>query len=108
VNTGANRHACYNQSLFESIETLQCLPKVITARGVAFALGIRTLRLRLLGTGNDLVLTDVPYVPTFLVNLFSKVILYTLDGTICGKTSTIRDKLNEVICEIDISAEGLF
>jgi hypothetical protein len=44
----------------------------------------------------------------FLVNLFSRVILYTLSGTICGKTSTLRNRLNEVIGEIDISVEGIF
>jgi hypothetical protein len=79
----------------------------MTARGVVLASGVGTVRLRL-PNGSDLVLTDVLYMPTFLVNLFSSVILYTLGGTICGKTSTLRNKLNEVISEIDISAEGIF
>jgi hypothetical protein len=90
------------------MDTLQRLPKVMTARGVVLASSVRTVRLRLLGTGNDLVLTDVLYMPTFLVNLFFGVILYTLGGTICGKTSTLRNRLNEVLCEIDILAEGIF
>ena len=108
VDTGANRHACYDQSLFESMETLQRLPEVMTAGGVVSASGVGTVRLRLPGTGNDLVLTDVLYMPSFPVNLFSGVILYTSGGTICGKTSTLRNRLNEAICEIDISAEGIF
>jgi hypothetical protein len=90
------------------METLQRLPKVITARGVVLALGVRTVRLRLLGTRNDLVLTDILYMPTFPVNLVSKVILYTLGGTICGKNSTLRDRLNKVIYKIEILAEGIF
>ena len=89
------------------METLQRLPKVITARGVVLALGVGTVRLKL-PSRNDLVLTDVLYMPTFPVNLFSGVILYTLGGTICGKTSTLRNRLNEVIGEINISAEGIF
>jgi hypothetical protein len=72
------------------------------------ASGVGTVRLRVPGNGSDLVLTDVLYVPTFPVNLFSRVMLYTSGGTICGKTSTLRDRLNEVICEIDISVEGIF
>jgi hypothetical protein len=89
------------------METLQRLPKVMIARGVVLALGVRTVRLKL-PTRNDLVLIDVLYIPTFPVNLFSRVILYTLGGTICGKTSTLRNRLNEVISEIDILAEGIF
>src|SRR5271165_3159368 len=108
VDTGANRHACNDRRLFESMDPLQHLPKVITAGGVVLASGIGTVQLKAQGTGNDLVLTDVLYMPTFLVNLFSRVILYTLGGTICRKTSTLRNKLNEVICKINISAEGLF
>ena len=89
------------------METLQRLPEVMTAGGVVLASGVGTVRLRL-PSGSDLVLTDVLYMPTFPVNLFSGVILYTLGGTICGKTSTLRNRLNEVIGEIDISAEGIF
>ena len=107
VDTGANRHACCDRSLFESMDTLQRLPEVMTAGGVVLASGVGTVRLRL-PSGSDLVLTDVLYMPDFPVNLFSGVILYTLGGTICGKTSTLRNRLNEVIGEIDISAEGIF
>jgi hypothetical protein len=83
------------------METLQQLPKVIIARGVVLALGVRIVRLRLLN-GSDLVLTDVLYMPTFLVNLFSRVILYTLGGTIYGKTFILRNRLKKVISDIDI------
>jgi hypothetical protein len=55
-----NRHAYCNRSLFELIDTLQYLLKVITARGVVLALGVKTIRLRLL-IGNNLILTDVLY-----------------------------------------------
>jgi hypothetical protein len=89
------------------METLQRLPKVITARGIVLALDVGIVRLRL-PNRSDLVLIDVLYMPTFLVNLFSRVILYTLGGTIYRKTSTLRNRLNKVLYEIDISAEGIF
>src|SRR3984957_15940073 len=106
VDTRANRHACCNWNLFESIDVIQRLPEVITARGIVIASGIGTVRLK--GNRNDLVLTDVLYMPSFLVNLFSGGILYNSGSRICGKTSTLRDRLDKVIYEIDISADGLF
>ena len=45
ADTRANRHACCNWNLFESIDVIQRLPKVMTARGIVIALGIRTVRL---------------------------------------------------------------
>ena len=90
------------------IDLVQHLPKVLTTRGIVLALGIGTVRLKILGNENDLVLTDVLYMPSFPVNLFSGVILYTSGGNICGKTSTLRDCQDKVICNIDISAAGLF
>ena len=107
VDTGANRHACYDRSLFESMEALQRLPEVMTARGVVLALSVRTVKLRL-PSRSDLVLTDVLYILDFFVNLFSGVILYTLGSTIYGKTSTLRNRLNKVIDEINISVKGIF
>ena len=89
------------------METLQRLPKVMTARGVVLASGVGTVRLRL-PSGSDLILTDVLYMPSFPVNLFSRVMLYTSSGTIYGKTSTLKDRLNRVLYKIDISAEGIF
>jgi hypothetical protein len=79
----------------------------MTAGGIVLASGVGTVRLRLLSR-SDLVLTDVLYMPSFPVNLFSRVMLYTSGGTICRKTSTLKDRLNRVLCEIDISAEGIF
>src|ERR1700722_4165395 len=106
VNTRANWHACCNWNLFESINVIQQLPEVITAKGIVIASGIRTVRLK--GNKNDLMLTDVLYILFFLVNLFSGVILYNLGSRICRKTSTLRDRLDEIIYEIDISADRLF
>src|SRR3984957_2934310 len=106
VDTRANRHACCNWNLFESMDVIQRLPKVITAGGIVIASGIGTVRLK--GNGNDLVLTDVLYMLSFPVNLFLGVILYNSGSRICGKTSTLRDRLNKIIYEIDISADGLF
>jgi hypothetical protein len=108
VDTGANRHACCDRSLFESMDPIQRLPEVITAGGIVLASGVGTVRLKTPGKENDLVLTDVLYMPTFPVNLFSGVLLYTSGGNICGKTSILRDYKNEVICDIDISTAGLF
>ena len=72
------------------------------------ASGIGTVRLKTPENENDLILTDVLYMPTFPVNLFSGVILYTFGGCICRKTSILRDSQDEVIYNIDISIEGLF
>jgi hypothetical protein len=108
VDTGANRHACNDRSLFESMDPIQRLPEVITAGGIVLPSGVGTVRLKIPGNEKSLVLTDVLYMPSFPVNLFSGVILYTSGGSICGKTSTLKDRLDEVICKIDISAEGLF
>ena len=70
--------------------------------------GVGMVRLKIPDKDEDLVLTDVLYMPSFPVNLFSGVILYCSEGRICGKTSTLRDKQDEVICGVDISEEGLF
>ena len=89
------------------METLQHLPKVMTAKGVVLALGVRIVRLRL-PSRSDLVLTDVLYMPSFPMNLFSRVMLYTSSSIIYRKTSTLKDRLNRVLYEIDILAEGIF
>ena len=90
------------------MDLVQHLPKVLTTREIVLASKIGTIRLKILGNENGLVLTNVLYIPTFLVNLFSRVILYTSSRSICGKTSTLRDYGNKVICGIDISIAGLF
>src|ERR1700722_14235382 len=87
VDTRANWHACCNWNLFELIDVIQRLPEVITAGGIVTASGIGTVRLK--GNRKDLVLTDVLYMPSFPINLFSGVILYNSGGRICGKTSTL-------------------
>ena len=69
------------------MDVIQRLPEVMIAGEIVIASGIRTVRLK--GNGKDLVLTDVLYMPSFLVNLFLGVILYNLGSRICGKTSTL-------------------
>src|SRR5579871_4462488 len=80
----------------------------MTAGGTVLASGVGMVRLKIPNKDEDLVLTDVLYMLLFLVNLFLGVILYCSEGRICGKTSTLRDKQDEVICGVDISADGLF
>jgi len=80
----------------------------MTAGGIVLASGVGTVRLKIPDKDEDLILTDVLYMPSFPVNLFSGVILYCSEGRICGKTSTLRDKQDEVICRVDISTAGLF
>ena len=80
----------------------------MTAGGIVLASGVGTVRLKIPDKDEDLILTDVLYMPSFPVNLFSGVILYCSEGRICGKTSMLRDKQDEVICRVDISTAGLF
>ena len=66
------------------------------------------IRLKILNIDKDIVLIDILYILLFLVNLFSKAILYYFEDKIYRKTSILRDKQEKVICKVDILVEGLF
>ncbi|KAI1006113.1 hypothetical protein K3495_g2111 [Podosphaera aphanis] len=103
VDTGADRHICKDIELFDSLLHQDSLPMIRTANGPTRPLGSRTVTLNCKlssGKTRKVYLTDVSYLPSCPLNLFSGRKLYDHGGYI-GNQGSVFDSNNLEIATVD-------
>ncbi|KAI0995961.1 hypothetical protein K3495_g12220 [Podosphaera aphanis] len=103
VDTGADRHICKDIELFDSLLHQDLLPMIGTANGPTRPLGSGTVTLNCKlssGKTRKVYLTDVLYLPSCPLNLFSGRKLYDQGGYI-GNQGSVFDSNNLEIASVD-------